>query len=429
MANLYVFFDKRSPRKDGTGTLKLAITHKHKTVYESLGIRVKPDEWDGPHCQVVNRLDKKFHNVVITKRMLEAQEALTRIEQRRDFPKLTARDLLDMIMRGTDTADTPEDGDYVLPVYNEYITLCRKPNTSMSYKYSLRNLKEFEPGIDTLTFKDINVAWLRKYQQWMLTAKGMAVNGANVYLRNLRTVFNYALQNELTAAHYPFKSIDMSTTEPDKRVIPYKKFLEWATFPVSDRREMYRDLFMLSFYLCGIRPVDLLNVRKNQVEDGRLVYYPEKLGGRTKLSIKIEPEAWEIIHKYEGSEYLINIMDERTDYREFCKHWNKALKAIGEDEDVERVGRRGKHYTKTVHHGIVPYITIYYARTCWATFGYNVCELSMDTISQALGHKSGLRVTNFYVKRDTDRVDKANRQLLDRVLGDMREYETKKGQP
>ena len=43
----------------------------------------------------------------------------------------------------------------------------------------------------------------------------------------------------------------------------------------------------------------------------------------------------------------------------------------------------------------------------------------MDIISQGLGHKSGLRVTNFYVKRDERKVDAVNRQLIDRIKADI----------
>ena len=412
--------DMRSARKDGTGTLKLALSHKHQTVYESLGIKIKKDEWDPAKLAVISREDKKFCNIVLRKRFAEAELALQRIQLRRDFESLTAREILTMIVRGTDTADTPEDADYLLPVYNEYITLCRKATTAQLFKTSLNNLIEYESDIDSLRFKDINVAWLRKYQQWLLDTKGMEVNGANVYLRNLRTIFNYALENEMTAAHYPFKSIDMTPTEPDTPAIPYETFLEWATAPTDRGRSYYRDFFMLSFYLCGIRPVDLLNVKKNQVKDGRLVYWPTKLGGKTKMSIKIEPEAWEIIKMYEGEEYLINVMEKRTDYKEFCKHWNKALRAIGTDVKIPKVGKKGKRYYVVEHHGIVPFITSYYPRRCWATYAYNVLDIPMDVISQALGHKSGLKVTNFYVKRDGNKADQANRKLIDRVTADMR---------
>jgi integrase len=427
MANLYLYLDMRTPHANGAGSLKMAFTHKHKTSYEPLGIYVTPEEWSKDKQQVVLRPDKKFLNVIIKKRMAEGTLALQRILLRKDVEELTSKQILEMIVRGTDTADKPETEEYVLPVYNEYITIAKKPSTAATYRASLKSIVEFEPDVDSLRFKDITVAWLRRYQNWLTGAKGMEVNGANVYLRNLRTIFNYALVNKYTFADYPFKKIDMSTTEPDKRTIQLDKFLEWYTKPMDDYRNFYRDLFMLSFYLCGIRPVDLLHVKKSQVEDGRLVYWPEKLNGRTKLSIKIEPEAWAIIKKYEGGEYLLNIMENRSDYKAFMQHWNRALKAIGEDETYEKTGRKGRVYTKTKHVGIIPYISIYYARTCWASFAYNDLDAPMDVISQALGHKSGLKVTNFYVKRGEKKVDLLNRSMIDMMAKVSSEYRRKHG--
>ena len=410
----------RRPKKDGRGTLKIALQHKHMMGYKTLDVNLLPEEWEASKNQITNRPDKKFLNVEIRTTYLRMAANLERVMRRADYEKLTAKDIMDMISRGATTVDEPSDLDYLLPVYNEYITLCRSTNTATSYKTSLNNLIEYCEGeIDTLTFRQINAGWLRKYQQWLTDDRGMGVNGANVYMRNLRTIFNYAINNEFTSAHYPFKEIDMSTIEPDKRTIPYEKFIEWATLPMSDQRNFYRDLFLLSFYLCGIRPVDLLHVKKSQVQDGRLVYYPKKLNGRTKLSIKIEPEAWEIIHRYEGKELLLNIMETRSDYQTFAKHWNAAIRAIGEDIREDRVGRKGKEYTKVTHKSLIPYMTVYYSRRCFATYLYNVLDTPMDVISQALGHSSGLRVTNLYVKRDMHKVDVANRNMIDRLKADM----------
>ena len=418
--NLYLYLDMRTPHANGAGSLKMAVRHNGKTVYQPLGIYITKEEWDATKQQVVTRPDKKFLNVIIKKRMAEGTLALQRIMLRRDADTLDAKTILQMVVRGTDTADSPEDGDYVLPVYNEYITLAKKPNTAASYRSSLNNLKEFEPDIDTLRFKDINVAWLRRYQAW-LSDRGMEVNGANVYLRNMRTVFNFALKNRYTIARYPFKDIDMTTTEPDKTEIKWEKFLEWVSKPMDDNRGFYRELFMLSFYLCGIRPIDLLTVKKDQVQDGRLVYWPEKLNGRTKLSVKIEPEAWEIIKKYEGKDHLLRILDDRTDYKSFMQHWNKALKAIGDDLYTPTRCGNGKVYQLIKHVGIVPYITVYYARTCWGSYAYNLIDAPIDVIAQAYGHKSGPRVTNFYVKRSNEKVDLVNRALIDRLKSDLAE--------
>lgn len=422
MGRIYIYLDKRAPKKDGSCPLKVAFCHKHNTAYSPLDVSLKPEEWDEEKQSVVGRADKKFQNILIRKRMAEMTLALNRIMLRDDYDDLTAKDIMHMFVRGADTVDKPEDLDYLVPVYNEYITLCRKPSTAASYRSSLRNLTEFCKDIDTLRFKDVNVAWLRRYQKWLLEDRGMEVNGANVYMRNLRTVFNYAIHNDFTKARYPFRDVDMSTTVPYRHDVTWDMFLEWVSKPMGDNREFYRDLFMLSFYLCGIRPVDLLYVKKDQVENGRLVYWPQKLNGRTRMSIKIEPEAWEIIHKYEGTEHLLNVMDERDDYKAFMQHWNKALKAIGTDIYTPTKCGNGKVYQLIKHDCLIPFITIYYARYCWGSFAYNLLDTPIDIISQAYGHKSGLKVTNFYVKRSVDKVDQVNRALIDRLKKDLAEF-------
>lgn len=422
MGRIYIYLDKRAPKKDGSCPLKVAFCHKHNTAYSPLEVSIKPEEWDNDNQQVIKRPDKKFQNILIRKRVAEMNLALNRIMLRDDYEEMDAHQIMRMFVRGVDTVDKPEDMDYVLPVYNEYIELCRKASTAASYKSSLRNLKEYAKDIDTLRFKDVTASWLRKYHKWLLDDRGMEVNGANVYLRNLRTVFNYAIHNQFTKARYPFRDVDMSTTVPDKHEITWDMFLEWVSKPMGDNREFYRDLFMLSFYLCGIRPVDLLNVKKDQVENGRLIYWPQKLNGRTKLSIKIEPEAWEIIHKHEGKEYLLDILETRDDYKSFMAHWNKALKAIGTDIYTPTKCGNGKVYQLIKHDGLIPFITIYYARYSWASFAYNLLDTPMDTIAQALGHKSGLKVTNFYVKRSNEKVDQVNRALIDRLKKDLAEF-------
>lgn len=425
MAKLYLYLDKRATRKDGKAILKIALTHKHKTVYYSTDIHVSPDEWDPYNGLVVGRPDSHFLNAEICKLFARLQTNLNRLEVKKGLELYSVRDVLDYITAPYESTIDSDAQDRVFDVFEEYISLCRKKSTAQVMKTSLNILRLYWPDIEDLRFRDINVAWLKRFQYWLLDERKMEVNGANVYLRNLRAVFNYALQNEYTTARYPFKDIDMSTTDPDKRLIPYEDFIKWATLPMPDGRNFYRDLFLLSFYLCGIRPVDLLHVKKDQVQGGRLVYCPQKLNGRTKLSIKIEPEAWEIIKRYEGQEYLINVMESRSDYRTFTKHWNAGIRAIGEDTFAQKKGCCGQTYTTVKHNPVIPFITVYYARTCWATYAYNILGLPTDTISQALGHKNGLRVTNFYIKRDTERVDKANRDLIDRVRQDM-EKSTKK---
>jgi integrase len=62
-------------------------------------------------------------------------------------------------------------------------------------------------------------------------------------------------------------------------------------------------------------------------------------------------------------------------------------------------------------------LSVYWARHSWATVAANDLGLPQDTISRALGHSFGVRVTQVYIDYDTRRVDEANRAVIDFVLG------------
>ena len=57
-------------------------------------------------------------------------------------------------------------------------------------------------------------------------------------------------------------------------------------------------------------------------------------------------------------------------------------------------------------------LTWYYARYSWANYAVDL-DIPKDIISEALGHKHGSTVTGIYIKYSLDKVDKANRQVID----------------
>lgn len=66
---------------------------------------------------------------------------------------------------------------------------------------------------------------------------------------------------------------------------------------------MYRDCFMLCFYLIGINISDLLFLPKTALKNGRISYKRNKTG---KLyDIKVEPEAMEIISRHKSRKRTI----------------------------------------------------------------------------------------------------------------------------
>ena len=69
----------------------------------------------------------------------------------------------------------------------------------------------------------------------------------------------------------------------------------------------------------------------------------------------------------------------------------------------------------TASQPLEPAITSYWARYSWATYAADL-DIPKDTISEALGHSHGAKVTGVYIKYNRDNVDAANRKVIDYVL-------------
>ena len=269
------------------------------------------------------------------------------------------------------------------------------------YKHTLDRIRAFDKNVDNKMFEDIDLKWLTDFEAFC--AKTACKNARNIHLRNIRAVFNNAIDYGITTA-YPFRRFKIRPEATRKRSMAVEELRRLFDYPVEDYAEIYRDMFRLIFMLVGINSVDLHGL-KSITRDGRIEYKRAKTG--RLYSIKVEPEAMEIINKYRGVKGLLCIADRWSDSRNFRHQCNKALQKIGQ---VERKGRGGKKTITAEFEGV----TTYWARHTWATIAASL-DIPKDTIAAALGH-GGDTVTDIYIDFDQKKVDAANRRVLDWVL-------------
>lgn len=227
-------------------------------------------------------------------------------------------------------------------------------------------------------------------------------------LRDIRAVFNFAIDEEMTDL-YPFRKFKIKSTPTMKRSLSADDIRMIATMPLLPWQEEYRDVFMLIFYLIGINIVDLFSLTHENVQNGRIVYTRRKT--KRIYSIKIEPEAQEILERRKGTTHLIDVADRYKDHTNFTSRFNKALKTFGTWEVDEH------HKQKVRYKPYWDFLSSYWARHSWATIAYNDCNIPVDVISQALGHSMGNRVTMVYINSDSKKVDEANRKVIEKVRG------------
>ena len=268
------------------------------------------------------------------------------------------------------------------------------------YNQTLTKLLAYKEDIESLSFEEVTVQWLRDFEKDMSAT--MSKNARNIHFRNIRAVFNDALDDEVISC-YPFRKFKIKGEETEKRSLSVDNLRRLFDCKVEKYAEFYKDMFKLTFFLIGINPVDLAHLSAMTI-DGRVEYKRAKT--HRGYSIKVEPEALEIIKRWRGNKYLLSILDRWTDYKNFARQTNIALQSMG----AKRSGLGGKKAE-----GIFPDITLYWARHSWATIAAEL-DIPDAIISQALGHAAENRTTEIYIRRNRKKVDKANRRVIDFVL-------------
>lgn len=398
MANLKLVFDARYlSAKKGEAPLRVRVSHKGKGAYITLPISLKGNQWNPETQKVINHDRKKTVNDEVETLFLTHKTALKAVEGKYDIESVDVKKLRDLIIAELNSDKTKFDKNTVVAVFNDFISH-KTGNTEKLYKNTLRKIEAFEgKNAQSLRFEEITKDWLLRFYDYMAKS-APSVNARAIDLRNLRAVFNYAIDNGITT-HYPFRRFKIKHEVTRKRNFDVETLRAIFNLDNLEPWEVkYRDLFKLTFMLIGINFVDLCNL--DTINDDRIIYCRAKT--KKEYSIKLEPEIKELIEKYKGQTHLLNYLDTYKNYRHFYNNTCKGLTSVKDKLKEKEI--------------VIEDLTTYWARHSWATIARKI-GISKDTVSLALGH-SKKTVTDTYIEEDNVEVDIANRLVLDYVLYD-----------
>lgn len=280
-------------------------------------------------------------------------------------------------------------------------------NTQRNYERVARAIEIYDKDC---TFESVDKKWIVSYIDHE-RGKGRKDNGIQTDIQILKFVFNRAIEDELTDK-FPFRGVSVKKEQTKKRCLSLEQLRAIRDFKLAGKKAMYRDCFMLSFYLIGINISDLLFLPKTALKNGRIIYKRNKTG---KLyDIKVEPEAMEIIarHKSRKKDRLLSFLEEgdATITNTFANNLTRHLRTIGEKE---------RHSYYVTVHPIEEGITSYWSRHTWATLASEI-DIPMEVIGRSLGHSLwDNAVTSTYIKYDTKKIDEANRKVIDYLNADL----------
>lgn len=372
--------------------VRLGISRKGQTAYITLPVRLTPDQWDADnqrprHLPASRWAQCQQITNYIERRRAEIENRLLRLEADGALHNLTARQIRDIL-----TNDDAQTKSVPLSELFERVALTHdNARTQEIYGTTWRKIETLFADAHLLTADAITTDWLDTFNRLMKRKGTRTQNARNVHLRNLRAVINYAVSEGLTT-NYPFRRYKLRTTETIKRSVTSADLRRIIQTPCKGFLQEYRDVFTLLVCLIGINITDLCELRHDAIQGDRLRYRRAKTGHL--YDIKIEPETRALLDKYKGKDWLLCIRDRYKSARDYTQHINAGLKRLIDEPPFNK-------------------LSTYWARHSWATIAYNELGASIETISAALGHRYGSRITAVYINPDTRKVDELNRRLLD----------------
>ncbi len=391
MVTTRFYLDSRACQAGAAAPLKLVITKKGVRALISLNLSLLPTHWDARRQMVIVNPRKQQINAMLAERKVAVDNILFRMEMDGELGGLSSIDIKNRVLAvmHPDDVITVKHPTFVARLIE--VIGQRSPGTQTVYKSTLSRLRSYlGKHLDSLTFEDIDVRWLRDFDAY-LAKTSPSRNARNIHFRNIRAVFNDAITDELITC-YPFRKFKITPEPTRKRALTVDQLRSVFSADVAPHEQRYIDCFKIIFMLCGINTVDLCRL-KGVSNEGRVEYIRAKT--HRPYSIKVEPECAELLERYRGEQWLLSYLDTNQNYRSFTTRLAMNLRDIR-----DRMG--------------LPGLSTYWARHSWATIAASL-DIPKETIAAALGH-GGNTVTDIYIDFDRRKIDEANRRVLDWVL-------------
>jgi len=378
-----LFYAKKSKTKSNLRVpIYLRITVNGKRAEFSTGKDVEISKWssaqnrlkgNSEEARAINKyLDILKSNVLV----LENKLALSR----ESFDAIDIKNLL----TGANTTER-----YLIPIFEEHNSKIEKllgkeyaPATLKNFKTCLAHLKEFlwkfhkKSDID---IQKLEPSFLNDFDFFLRAKSNINNNSAVKHTKNLSKILKLCYQNNWIEKDLvifykgKFQEVNVNfLTEEEIRTIKNKDF-------IGKGLNLVRDIFIFSCYT-GLAYIDIFNLTKEQITidvDRNFWIMTNRQKTGTNSNIPLLPIAEEIIRKYENHPLVSNSGKLLPVYSN--QKVNEYLKTIADNCNINKK------------------LTFHCARHTFATTVTLSNNVSMESVSKMLGHKS-IKTTQHYAK-------------------------------
>ena len=287
---LYPRLDK--PNQAGEVPIYLRVTKDRKSRYVALGVYIQPGDWNAQTGKVKPGATNAIQiNYYLATKEAEAESIALEMETRSKY--VSSIDIKSRIM-GKPPAD--------------FFAFAEKYGESMRTEWSVGNYRKFLSVLTKLRtynhakplhFDEVNVAFIRDYQSYLLEELGNKLNTIHANLKVLRRVIMEAIIEELIPYEKnPFLRIKMKAEKSHRLYLLDEELgkLKKVQLPTNSKIQCHRDMYLFSATAGGIRISDMLMMRWLNFDGTHLCFRMKKT--QEDIRVKLPNESLEIIQCY-----------------------------------------------------------------------------------------------------------------------------------
>ena len=226
-----------------------------------------------------------------------------------------------------------------------YINDLKRNGKILQAERNAKVIRKFSKYLENgdIAFSNFVRETVEGYRNW-LTQSGLAENSIRFYIRNLSCLYNYAIDRGLCPKESPFKNVKLSsqkntqTTEHD--VITIEDFRRLNSLDLTSYGKPYslaRDIFSFSVYALGMRPINILFLKRSDISEGRLTYAVHTAKGQEQTSIEWNSRLQKISDRYNQSAPYLFPCITASNYEMAISQYHSALKTI--NRNLAKLGK------------------------------------------------------------------------------------------
>ena len=379
------------------GTIYYQLTHLRQVKQITTKIHLHPQDWDSNKAQIIFTDSASYLlQCKIDRDLDRLKKIIYKIDA--ECANYTVNEIIEKFYQTT--------ADYsITDFFTQQIQKLKNDNrrgTARNYSKTLKSLKAFMKNTDS-TFNIVTEQFVESYNTFLIQ-RGVVRNTISFYMRIFRSVYNKAVTQKIIEQTFPFKNVYTGVDRTRKRAVTETVISQLLSIDLKKSKALQfaRDLFIFSFYARGMAFVDIVYLKKSNIQNGYITYVRHKTG--QELTIRIETRLQNIINQYEkkDSPYLfpiLNTEDENKAYSQYeiaLNYYNRQLKRL----------------SKLLEPNIN--LSSYTPRHTWATTARNK-NVPLSIISAGMGHSSEKTTLIYLTKIDNSIIDEVNKAIIDSI--------------